>query len=75
MASYFEYPAEELDRPVPVLLSLRELKALELALDGDPIVESSPWKEVLTAAMQRLIDALIDRRIELDRTVKSRLDF
>nr|EKV2957057.1 hypothetical protein [Pseudomonas aeruginosa] len=53
----------------------RELKALELALDGDPIVESSPWKEVLTAATQRLIDALIDRRIELDRTVKSRLDF
>lgn len=75
MASYFEYPAEELDRPVPVLLSLRELKALELALDGDPIVESSPWKEVLTAATQRLIDALIDRRIELDRTMKSRLDF
>ncbi|HBP4890405.1 TPA: hypothetical protein L5621_006237 [Pseudomonas aeruginosa] len=75
MASYFEYPDEDLDRPVPVLLSLRELRALELALGGDPIVETLPWREVLVGAQEKLWAELDRRRIELDRALKHRLPF
>ncbi|HDQ4465207.1 TPA: hypothetical protein P9G65_005520 [Pseudomonas aeruginosa] len=75
MASYFEYPTEDLDRPVPVLLSLRELRALELALGGDPIVETPPWREVLRVAQERLWTEQDRRRVELDRALKHRLPF
>ncbi|MEQ0866945.1 hypothetical protein [Pseudomonas aeruginosa] len=77
MASYFEYPAEDLDRPVPVLLSLRELRALELALNGDtwPYSSRCPWFQALQSAQLKLWAEIDRRRIELDRALKNRLPF
>ncbi|MDU8540425.1 hypothetical protein [Pseudomonas syringae] len=62
MAGYFEYSDAELDLEVPVLLSLRELRAIELLIGGDTFARGSEWDVAAERAQDKLVQAIISRR-------------
>lgn len=70
MAGYFEYTDNDLDLEVPVLLSLRELRAIELLINGDTFAEGSPWAVVANRAQDKLTEVLIARRLEAEKNAK-----
>lgn len=70
MAGYFEYTDSDLDLEVPVLLSLRELRAIELLINGDTFAEGSPWALVANRAQDKLTEVLIARRLDAEKNAK-----
>ncbi|KPZ17806.1 hypothetical protein ALO41_200179 [Pseudomonas amygdali pv. ulmi] len=71
MAGYFEYEKEDLDLQVPVLFSLRELRAIELLLGGDTFEAGSDWAVVAERAQDKLSEEIIIRRLEAEKNLKS----
>ncbi|MBN3470660.1 hypothetical protein G0D98_19545 [Pseudomonas savastanoi pv. phaseolicola] len=71
MAGYFEYEKEDLDLQVPVLFSLRELRAIELLIGGDTFETGSDWAVVAERAQDKLSEAIIIRRLEVEKNLKS----
>ncbi|MHB9502497.1 hypothetical protein ACYHMX_30635 (plasmid) [Pseudomonas amygdali pv. morsprunorum] len=71
MAGYFEYEKEDLDLQVPVLFSLRELRAIELLIGGDTFEAGSDWAVVAERAQDKLSEAIIVRRLEAEKNLKS----
>nr|WP_228857533.1 hypothetical protein [Pseudomonas syringae]QOQ33574.1 hypothetical protein [Pseudomonas syringae pv. actinidiae] len=70
MAGYFEYSERDLDLEVPVLLSLRELRAIELLINGDTFAPGTPWAVAADRAQDKLTEALITRRLEAEKNTQ-----
>lgn len=71
MSGYSEYKDEDLDLEVPVLLSLRELRVIELLMGGDTFATGSDWDAVSERAQDKLANVICERRIIAERNLKS----
>ncbi|RMN13962.1 hypothetical protein [Pseudomonas syringae group genomosp. 3] len=71
MAGYFEYSDIDLDLEVPVLLSLRELRAIELLINGDTFAPGTPLAVAANRAQDKLTEALIVRRLEAEKNTQT----
>lgn len=69
MAGYSEYKDADLDQEVPVLLSLRELRVIELLISGDTFASGSDWAVVAERAQDKLADVICERRIIAERNL------
>lgn len=69
MAGYSEYKDADLDQEVPVLLSLRELRVIELLISGDTFASGSDWDVVAERAQDKLADVICERRIIAERNL------
>lgn len=74
MAGYFEYSDTDLDLEVPVLLSLRELRAIELLMGGDTFAPGSDWDVAAARAQDKLVQVIISRRDAAEKNLKSKED-
>ncbi|MCF5395316.1 hypothetical protein GIV96_25490 [Pseudomonas syringae] len=72
MAGYFEYSDSDLDLEVSVLLSLRELRAIELLINGDTFAPGTLWAVAADRAQDKLTEALITRRLEAEKNTEPR---
>lgn len=70
MSGYSEYKDEDLDLEVPVLLSLRELRVIELLMGGDTFAPGSDWDAVAERAQDKLANVICERRIISERNLK-----
>jgi hypothetical protein len=69
MAGYSEYKDADLDLEVPVLLSLRELRVIELLIGGDTFASGSEWDRVAERAQDKLADVICELRIIAERNL------
>jgi len=69
MAGYSEYKKADLDLEVPVMLSLRELRVIELLIGGDTFATGSDWELVAERAQDKLADIICERRIVAERNL------
>lgn len=69
MAGYSEYKDADLDLEVPVLLSLRELRVIELLIGGDTFASGSEWDMVAERAQDKLADVICELRIIAERNL------
>lgn len=69
MAGYSEYKDADLDLEVQVLLSLRELRVIELLISGDTFASGSDWDVVAERAQDKLADVICERRIIAERNL------
>lgn len=74
MAGYFEYSDTDLDLEVPVLLSLRELRAIELLMGGDTFSPGSDWDVAAARAQDKLVQVIILRRDAAEKNLKNKED-
>jgi len=72
MAGYFEYSDEELDVEAPVMFSLRELRAIELLIEGDTFAAGSPWAIAADSASAKLVEAIVNRRVTAEIKIKAK---